>query len=120
MKTNINKHGLDGRYTIAMEFNGKPVQQHVVRFCGEYLGGYGSLEEAKDVAFLDFLHRDLANCGYEVLTECEGVVLFKGICGKSFKVVYGADVTDYSSIEQALDAFKYYILHLLQCESRLG
>lgn len=117
--TNIGKHGLDARYTIAMEFTGHAVQQHVLRFCGDYIGGYQSLALAKEAGFIDFLIRDLANCGYEVLTECEGVTLFKGLGGDSFKVVYGAEVNDFCTIGEAMDGFKWSVLHSLECESKL-
>lgn len=118
--TIIGKNGLDARYTIAMEFTGHAVQQHVLRFCGDYIGGYQSLALAKEAGFLDFLLRDLANCGYEVLTECEGVTLFKGLVGNPLKVVYGAQVTDFCTIEEAMDGLKWCVLHSLECGSKLN
>ena len=119
MNNPISKHGLDARYTIAMEFNGQPVQQHVLRFCGDYMEGYPSLDLAREAGFVDSLLRDLANCGFQVLTECEGVTLFKGCSKYSFKVVYGAEVTDFCTIGEAMDGFKWCVLHSLECESKL-
>ena len=42
----------DKRYTIDMEYCGYPVQRHVVRFCGDWVGSEPTQEQAERTANL--------------------------------------------------------------------
>lgn len=37
---------IDGRYTIGLEFTGKPTRQYVARFCGDWIGARDSFDSA--------------------------------------------------------------------------
>lgn len=37
---------LDSRYTIAQEFIGKEKQQHVLRYCGDFISSHGDRDAA--------------------------------------------------------------------------
>ena len=37
---------MDNRYSISMEFTGKPKMQHVLRFCGNWISAHSSRVKA--------------------------------------------------------------------------
>jgi hypothetical protein len=107
---------LDNRYSIGLEHCGYAEQKHVVRFCGDWLGGFDSQFDAH-IAALGFEHNRL-NTNHEetrvIIAQTNDVALYA--CPHDmYKVVYGADVKNYHTIELALDGFRDCIGHSLSC-----
>lgn len=100
----------DRRYTINLEYCGAATQKHVVRFCGDWLGGFSTRYEAEEA--VDQFKTNLEASGHidhlKLIAETNGIQLFKG---RLYTVVYGAVVNDNMDLEKALISFSNCLLH---------
>ena len=107
---------MDNRYTINREFCGHKEQRYVVRWCGDWLSSHDTHVEAVTAAqwhddqrlSTDYVeHR-------EIISESNGVQLYAG--NHMYKVVYGAEVSNHITLDEAFAAFTGCIFHALQSE----
>lgn len=105
----------DRRYTINLEFCGASTQKHVVRFCGDWLGGFDTLPLAEKAAKEFQANREacLHVEGREIISETNNVQLY---FNRLYTVVYGAHVKDNLSRDDALTEFKNCLDHSLGCD----
>jgi hypothetical protein len=105
----------DKRYPINLEFCGASTQKYVVRFCGDWLGGFDTLALAEKAAFDFQANREACNHveGREIIANTNGVQLY---FNRVYTVVYGAHVKDSLSRDDALEEFKRCLEHSLGCD----
>ena len=104
----------DRRYTINLEFCGASTQKHVVRFCGDWLGGFDTLALAEKAALEFQANRESRNHieKRELIAETNNVYLY---FNRAYTVVYGAHIKDSLSRDDALEEFKNCLDHSLGC-----
>jgi hypothetical protein len=111
----------DNRYSVNLEFCGHAEQKHVVRFCGEFIASFDDYDAA-NVAALNHCLKNKRGV-WDLVTTCEGVLWLKHNRRPNFyRVVYGADITDYKSdsadSESAID-FGLCVHHSVKCQGKL-
>jgi len=108
----------DKRYTIGLEFTGHPsgVQQHVARFCGEFIGSASMKAGAKIL-----IAEHVAKRGFDLVARYDSgdsaVLWLKR--GKSYRVVYGAEIYDSKSDIDAAHRFGEFVRHSAECAGLL-
>ncbi len=101
-------------YTIGLEFCGFPEQKHVLRFCGEFIAPYHSLDKALAGRAL---HQSKLNNAFQeideplVIESYRDFVLLLKMKEKSYRVVYGAQVSDFNDLGYAFENYSECKLH---------
>jgi len=112
----------DKRYTIGAEFCGRPKQLQVLRFCGDFVSGWPTREEAELAAVVHAVKRGQNHTGWRVVSRVDHVLWLAHDNGKKHRVAYGADVKDFhgkDAAAQAAPAFGFAVLHQAGCEGVL-
>jgi hypothetical protein len=108
----------DARYTIGLEYTGhiSGTPQHVVRFCGDFVGAAPTLILAQAI---EGYH--IAGRGFDLLASFDegdcAVIWVKR--GKSHRIVYGAEVIDTNDATKACHIFGESVHHSLMCAGHL-
>ncbi len=101
MSTKKVTKAIDKRYTIGLEFCGFPEQKHVLRFCGEFIAPFHSLEKAQAGQCLHYakLTNALNELDAPILIEdYKGYVLLLKMSEGNYRTVYGAEVQDFKDL----------------------
>ena len=100
---------MNSLYTINFEYKTPGNKAFALRFCGDFIGYYDSHSEAYNEAMARQVRDEYAT----VISQFMDVLWIKkdGI----YRVIYGADISDFKDIEQAAVRFVSCVNHSLQC-----
>ena len=94
----------DQRFTINREYCGRAQPRPVIRFCGEFVASYETQQEAETQL------ETMRNAAQWVLVQSRGNIQFYA-GDTSYRVVYGADVTDHATYAAAASCFDSCVQH---------
>ena len=109
---------MDNRYTTQLEYTGhiSGTTQHVVRFCGDYVG---DSETPQGALLIESNH--VAKRGLDLVASYDtgdGVVLWlKG--GKNHRIVYGAEILNTKDDIEAAHKYGECVRHSAECAGLL-
>jgi len=109
----------DARYHIGLEFTGADSQQHVVRFCGEWVSPHSDLKDAEEAQQLHQNNRGVILDGFNLLAAIDSVIWVYNPTTKTHRICSGADITNTASREHAAESFGYAVLHQAECNGLL-
>lgn len=106
------KNTEDKRYTIGLEFCGQESQKFVLRFCGQFLKAFDSVESAKIGIAWHTKRRSTSIQGdvFTIIRQHDNYVLLL-MSEKSFRVCYGAEIHNFKDLEKAAAEFKNCVKH---------
>lgn len=107
----------DPRFTIGLEYCGFPETKYVLRWCGEFVRGFDSRQDA-EMGRLDFAIKNKNKNAWKLLTNVDHVLWLKR--GELYRIAYGADVRDYRDDLEAALIFGHCVRHHLECEGQLS
>ncbi len=111
----------DNQYSVNLEFCGHSVRKYVVRFCGEFIASFNDYDAANVAALKHCLENKRGL--WDLVAESESVIWLKhNNIPEFYRVVYGADITDYkgesADSESAID-FGLCVHHSVKCQGKL-
>jgi hypothetical protein len=107
----------DQRYNIGLEFTGAPTQQHVVRFCGDFISAHEGRGEAEIAALTHAIDREQNHSAWQLVTKVENVIWIRN--GSRHRVAYGADIKNFKGKHGSFEASQCFgacVHHALACE----
>lgn len=110
----------DERYHIGLEFCGKLTQRQVLRFCGDFVADFETIEQAETGAVMHAETRGHNSTGWRVAARLDSALWLVRNCGKGVRhrIAYGADVAEFTGSDSDIEAAKQFglcVRHQIEC-----